>query len=32
MYLIDTNIWLEMLLEQQRAGEVQLFFKETPTQ
>ena len=32
MYLIDTNIWLEMLLEQQLAGEVQLFFKETPTQ
>jgi uncharacterized protein len=26
-YLIDTNIWLELLLEQNRAEEVRLFFQ-----
>jgi len=27
-YLIDTNVWLELLLEQERAGEVRNFFQE----
>jgi predicted nucleic acid-binding protein len=26
MYLIDTNIWLELLLEQEKAAEVRRFF------
>jgi len=28
MYLIDTNVWVELLLEQQRAKEVKKFFQE----
>jgi len=28
MYLIDTNVWVELLLEQQRAKEVKRFFQE----
>lgn len=31
MYLIDTNIWLEQLLEQDRASEVREFFKRVPS-
>ena len=27
MYLIDSNIWLELLLDQKKAGEVKLFFE-----
>jgi uncharacterized protein len=27
MYLLDTNIWLELLLQQDRAGEVEDFFQ-----
>ncbi len=27
MYLIDTNIWLELLLQQEKAGEVLSFFQ-----
>lgn len=27
MYLIDTNIWLELLLQQDKAGEVSSFFQ-----
>lgn len=27
MYLIDTNIWLELLLQQDKAGEVSNFFQ-----
>lgn len=27
MYLVDTNVWLELLLEQQRAGEVRQFLE-----
>lgn len=26
MYLLDTNIWLEVLLDQEKSGEVQSFF------
>ncbi|MFN3763733.1 MAG: PIN domain-containing protein, partial [Anaerolineae bacterium] len=31
MWLVDTNIWLELLLEQERACEVRQFLQETPT-
>ena len=31
MFLIDTNIWLELLLEQEKAREVRQFFKATET-
>jgi predicted nucleic acid-binding protein len=27
MYLVDTNVWLELLLEQQRASEVRRFLQ-----
>jgi len=27
MFLIDTNVWLELLLQQDRAGEVSSFFQ-----
>jgi predicted nucleic acid-binding protein len=27
MYLVDTNVWLELLLEQQRAAEVRQFLE-----
>jgi len=29
MYLMDANIWLEMLLEQEKAGEVRTFLQNT---
>ena len=29
MYLVDTNVWLELLLEQEAAGEVRRFFQVT---
>jgi|GEM_PF-4923056 len=28
MYLIDTNIWLELLLDQEKAEEVHRFFQQ----
>ena len=28
MFLIDTNVWLELLLDQEKAGEVRRFFRE----
>ncbi|MCP9474230.1 MAG: PIN domain-containing protein [Nitrospira sp.] len=31
MYLIDTNVWLERLLEQERFGEVRQFLDSTET-
>ena len=31
MYLLDTNIWLEHLLEQERSEEVRLLLDETPS-
>ena len=31
MYLIDTNIWLERLLDQERSGEVGSFFDRMPS-
>ena len=27
MYLVDTNVWLELLLAQEQAAEAQAFFK-----
>ena len=27
MYLVDTNVWLESILDQQKAGEVKVFFQ-----
>lgn len=30
MYLVDTNVWLERLLDQQRSQEVGLFLERTP--
>ena len=30
MYLLDTNIWLERLLEQARAAEVSRFLADVP--
>ena len=29
MFLVDTNVWLELLLEQEKANEVRKFFQET---
>ena len=29
MYLVDTNVWLELLLEQNKAQEVRKFFQMT---
>ncbi|MBM3334734.1 type II toxin-antitoxin system VapC family toxin [Candidatus Sumerlaeota bacterium] len=29
MYLVDTNVWLELLLEQEKAGEVLAFLQNT---
>lgn len=31
MYLVDTNIWLEILLEQDKSEEAELFFKTVDT-
>ncbi len=31
MFLVDTNIWLELLLEQERAGEVRRFLDALPS-
>ena len=31
MYLVDTNVWLERLLEQERSGEVREFLAQTPS-
>jgi predicted nucleic acid-binding protein len=31
MYLVDTNIWLERLLDQERSGEVGSFLDHTPS-
>lgn len=31
MYLVDTNVWLERLLDQSRAEEVSRFLEQTPT-
>ncbi len=31
MYLVDTNIWLERLLDQERSEEVSRFLTQTPT-
>lgn len=31
MYLIDTNVWLERLLDQARSGEVGRFLDQTPS-
>lgn len=30
MYLVDSNIWLERILEQERADEVRAFIERTP--
>jgi predicted nucleic acid-binding protein len=32
MYLVDTNVWLERLLAQQRAAEVARFLNDTPSE
>ncbi len=32
MYLVDTNVWLERLLEQARAEEVAQFLDRTPSE
>ena len=32
MYLVDTNIWLERLLDQERSEEVGQFLDQTPTE
>jgi len=32
MYLIDTNIWLERLLDQEKSEEVGLFLEKTPSE
>jgi predicted nucleic acid-binding protein len=32
MYLVDTNVWLERLLEQERAEEVRQFLARTPSE
>ncbi len=32
MYLVDTNVWLERLLEQERAGEVRQFLGHVPSE
>jgi predicted nucleic acid-binding protein len=31
MYLVDTNVWLERLLDQERSAEVGQFLAQTPT-
>ena len=31
MYLVDTNVWLERLLDQARSEEVRRFLEQTPT-
>jgi hypothetical protein len=31
MYLLDTNIWLERLLDQGRSGEVDTFLSSVPS-
>ena len=31
MYLVDTNVWLERLLDQERASEVKQFLDRTPS-
>ncbi|MSQ06244.1 MAG: PIN domain-containing protein [Dehalococcoidia bacterium] len=31
MYLVDTNVWLERLLEQERSEEMKRFLAETPS-
>lgn len=31
MFLVDTNVWLEHLLDQERAGEVKSFLDQTPS-
>jgi predicted nucleic acid-binding protein len=31
MYLVDTNVWLELLLDQEKAGEVRQFFQAVDT-
>ena len=31
MYLVDTNIWLERLLDQEKSGEVGRFFSNVPS-
>ena len=28
MYLVDTNVWLELFLEQEKAAEVRRFFQQ----
>jgi len=30
-YLIDTNIWLELILEQEKQAQVRQFFEHVPT-
>jgi hypothetical protein len=32
MYLLDTNIWLERLLEQERSRDVELFLQRVPSE
>ncbi|OPY49144.1 MAG: hypothetical protein A4E49_03225 [Methanosaeta sp. PtaU1.Bin112] len=32
MYLLDTNVWLELLLQQERAAEVRRFLESIDTQ
>lgn len=32
MYLVDTNIWLEILLEQNKSWEAKLFFEKVETE
>ena len=32
MYLVDTNIWLEILLEQKKSREAKLFFEKVETE
>ena len=29
MFVVDTNVWLELLLEQEKAGEVRRFLEQT---
>ncbi|MBM2811345.1 MAG: hypothetical protein HW416_2104 [Chloroflexi bacterium] len=31
MYLVDSNVWLELLLEQDQAGSARAFFEHTPS-
>src|SRR3972149_9141095 len=32
MYLVDTNVWLERLLDQERAEDIRRFLDETPSE